>query len=869
MKSLGFLCIFLLFSHLAHAQFSENFSNYTTSGIPQFWSGETQNFIINSENELQLNAPAAGQTQLLHKNSLPDSAIFEINFRLEFAPSISNQLRIYLQSDNANLLISNGYYLEIGETGSNDALRFFRQNAGQQTLLATGILGTVADDPVEISLRVTRRANFWKAEIQEKNGGWQPQFSISENTFPAAAGQKFGLFCKYTDTRRDAFYFQKISAQIFQPDKTPPQILSVEALTDSLVQAVFSEVLDMSVLAAGNFSLKNFNQNLDAKFDLDLPNAVLLKLPFKLNANQSYTLKIKELTDLEGNKFGAVEQDFLFKKTEKSGAFDLLINEIMADPTPAVGLPETEWIELFNVSDKTLQLGSLTLEDASGQKAVFPQKILEPKEFLVILPPGVANFPASNGQVLPLQNFPNLNNDGDQLVLKNADGEVVDAVHFSNSWHSETSKTSGGWSLERRNPQAPCLGGKNWGSTAALVGGTPGAKNSIEKITKDETPPRLLFAFPETTDRVFLKFSEGLDAASVGKISNFKITPDRKILQVEIDFSDRSQAVLYLAEPLEIGQIYNLEFFSGLTDCVGNSIENSKPVLLGLSEIPENQDVIINEILFDPKSGGSRFLEIVNHSGKMLDFQNLVVADFSGNSPAVNISQKRLFSPGEIIVLANDTADISKNFEHVLPENLLKINLPTFADDAGKVQVFWSKNGVAIVLDTLNYTNEMHNNLLSTAEKEGVSLEKIRADLPSDLLANWTSAAGNFPYFSGTPTQPNSQSKNPLDPTQTEFISLISNRLSPDGDGKDDFLEINFQLPQPGFAATFSIFSADGFLVKKLVRQELLGISGTVRWDGDTDGGERARPGIHMLFAEIYHPDGQVLREKKVFTVVF
>jgi hypothetical protein len=194
---------------------------------------------------------------------------------------------------------------------------------------------------------------------------------------------------------------------------------------------------------------------------------------------------------------------------------------------------------------------------------------------------------------------------------------------------------------------------------------------------------------------------------------------------------------------------------------------------------------------------------------------------------------------------------------------MLPIDIPSLDIKSGNVSVYWSKNGQIVLLDSFDYSADYHNNLLSTSDQEGVSLERIRVDNPTNSPSNWTSAARR-----GTPTQPNSQRQPAVMPPDDDLIAFSADRLSPDGDGYEDFLDIAYQLPGSGYVATVTIFDSGGIPVRHLVRQSLAGTSGNLRWDGDMDDGSLARPGIYILYVEVFAPDGSVRRAKKTFAVV-
>lgn len=99
------------------------------------------------------------------------------------------------------------------------------------------------------------------------------------------------------------------------------------------------------------------------------------------------------------------------------------------------------------------------------------------------------------------------------------------------------------------------------------------------------------------------------------------------------------------------------------------------------------------------------------------------------------------------------------------------------------------------------------------------------------------------------------------------FFEIPEKKLSPDGDGFQDFLQINYKTDGPDYVAQVKVFDLEGHLVKTLANNDLLATQGFLRWDGDTNRGGKARIGIYIIHAEIFKPDGTVRQFRETCVV--
>ncbi len=87
-------------------------------------------------------------------------------------------------------------------------------------------------------------------------------------------------------------------------------------------------------------------------------------------------------------------------------------------------------------------------------------------------------------------------------------------------------------------------------------------------------------------------------------------------------------------------------------------------------------------------------------------------------------------------------------------------------------------------------------------------------------------------------------------------FSLDAEYVSPDNDGYQDVVNINYLLNEPGHVAAINVYSDNGVLVRALASNQILGNTGNITWDGTNDLGEKARTGIHIILVETFDLDG-------------
>jgi hypothetical protein len=147
----------------------------------------------------------------------------------------------------------------------------------------------------------------------------------------------------------------------------------------------------------------------------------------------------------------------------------------------------------------------------------------------------------------------------------------------------------------------------------------------------------------------------------------------------------------------------------------------------------------------------------------------------------------------------------------------------------------------------------MHGGFIDNPE--GISLERVNPAVSAAERANWQSAAQDAGF--ATPTFRNSQF-NDSAVDRMQAFSLRYTTFSPDGDGYQDVLFIDYNLPANGYEASLTVYDVQGRVVRSLEKNVWLGMSGALSWDGTRDNGQRALSGLFIVLIQCYDAQGHV-----------
>jgi gliding motility-associated-like protein len=637
------------------------------------------------------------------------------------------------------------------------------QNGISTTKIIDGTDGIAATNP-DLKIKVIRdNIGNWELFVDTSNQ-YLLQGSAFDNSI--AASNYFGVYCKYTSTRSDLFWFDNFNVSGTYDTSTAPQI----------------------------------------------------------NAN------------------------------------NIVINEIFADPSPSIGLPEHEYIELYNTTNSVIDLTNWTITIGTTDK-IFPSSVIEPDSFVILIKEDVIDSFPNNISKIGFSSI-SLTNSGAKVILKNAEGKTINAISYTDKWYNDDDKNEGGWSIERVNPNLYCEGQNNWRASVANIGGTPGKQNSVFEESVYIEDFRIARAFIINNNKLQVHFNKSMDSLQVVDSSFFSVDNNAPIKSAPIAPFFSSVDLTFGFNFLE-NTTYTISA-NGLMDCSGNFVSNS--MSFGVPDSALENEIVINEVLFNPKDDGVDYVEIYNNSNSFFDLSKLRIAsffEFGGSLNAENIKtisvEALIIKPSEYLILTADSAKVKAQYSCENPYNFIELaSMPTLSNDSGTICIIHQSQNQ--IIDAFAYSENMHFSLLET--EDGVSLERLDPNAKTQNSNNWHSAASTVGF--GTPTYKNSQE---LITQSIGEININPKSFTPNNDGYKDVASINWNFSENNLMATIKIFDSEGRVLKNILNNEMIGNSGNTTWDGTSEGGLQLNTGMYIVWMEVFSDNGNAERFKEVIVL--
>lgn len=534
----------------------------------------------------------------------------------------------------------------------------------------------------------------------------------------------------------------------------------------------------------------------------------------------------------------------------------IVITEIMYAPNG----DEPEWIECYNRSNISISLSGWKISDAGTTRTALTNTItmIPPQSYFVIARD--TSFAAYYSIPVPIffASFSSLNNTApDAVVLFDERGGRIDSVYYKPAWGG-----TNGNSLQRFDIFGSSSDSANWRSEMPSAG----LENTIARKDFDVEIKNIQSVKIANGTRVRTTIlNNGRQSANTLSVKFYHDANEDSIAQQNELLNTTSVPTIAPADSASV-QFDWVYSFRGkqrvivVVDFVQDQrLTNNTGFVTTTNGFPP-QTLVINEIMYEPLSGNAEFVELLNRSSDSIDVAEWKLMDqpsSTGSRAVIQLSQeKRSVPPNGYVAIASDSS-IFTQFPN-LAGTFVIVNSSLSLSNSGEDIVLADLTDAQI--DSVRYFPSWHLKNISTA---GRSLERINQNTPSNDNRNWSSSVAKA---GASPLQSNSI--HIASASAHSGLALTPNPFSPDNDGYEDFLSINYNLPANSATIRVRIYDVTGRLMRRLAQSEPSPSSGSIIWNGLDDDGHRVRIGMYIILFEAFDNFGGTVKTMKDVAVV-
>lgn len=701
-------------------------------------SGDTNRFEKTGEG-VRLMDSAAGESVLWADPKVGNTTI-QLEGILGFSPSSSNAFGLVGITHLDTTGTPAGWILHLGSSGSEDKITFHRWEQGDKgPLLSEGVSVFGDQTAVTISWMVDVNSERIRLFSREKRGlRWRSEGEFDLGGDPLTP-EKWGLWMKYTSTRKDRFWIHQWCSARIDPTSNL-KVTHWESPEPGLARLFFSQEVSLGP----EYDAYLLPQGLPpVGMDTDSMSYGLIKLewdPDALSARNG-PLIIEGIRNEKGEQMSRDTVPIAWDLHYRAGN-RIMITEIMADPDPSRGWPPTEWVELYHMGPDSLIAKGWTIGDRTGEGEI-ESFYLAPEEMIVIVPRDWSGIWKSSGvKVVSAHPWPGFNNSSDDVRVSNENGDVKAEVSYELDRIEPASRRDGGWSFIR--DPSPCLLDPVWSFSPEESGASPGKLSWPLSNCPEDVP---------TVDYDGKFFSICLPRISMPPSLDLEleIGPGTQINVRASAFEDVGQPGcwhLEMEERTEVPEVGYLRFPFAIRDTCGKEIWPENVSLpFGRPVAPDSLDLVISEILIK-STEAAPYLEFFNRSKHAVQLEGLIL-HFSERGNWVEIDNVGALFPGQYMAVTAYPCRVADHFR--APDTARIISLPALTDIPGSdpltIELIRKIGFDWILLDRVYYDSDWHAGPYKGARD--VSLYKRYPDQDGMKQENWSSSLP--PGRGGTP----------------------------------------------------------------------------------------------------------------------
>jgi len=430
---------------------------------------------------------------------------------------------------------------------------------------------------------------------------------------------------------------------------------------------------------------------------------------------------------------------FLFSKISLADSnLSVIINEVAWMGT--VESVNSEWLELYNNTDSDIDLSNWTLSATDDTPIIELSGVVGAHNYFLL----ERTSDNTLSQIATDQIYVGaLGNTGENLELRDGDGNLIDFVDASLGWFSGDNDSK--VTMERINP---LLDGQsaNW-LDSNIIGGTPKAKNSVYSVPNIK--PVAVAGDDQSGNIGEELFFDGSGSSD----------DDGSVVEYNWDFGDsNAMSGLNASHSYNWPGLYtvNLNIIdnNGATSSDNLVVNIIESVVATTTIDIKSGDVVINEFVSDPVTGEKEWVELYNSTTSTIDLLGFTILDgvgvivnlqntiLPGDFKTIELSSSKLNNSGDKIVL---------KYQDSIIDQVVYGNWDD-GDFVNNVAVVSSPNSIArkqdghdtdVSIDDFTITTTLtknNTNLITPIE--------TKVDLPSPVTNQPASGSNNLPTLS-------------------------------------------------------------------------------------------------------------------------